>query len=252
MRFTFYILELLGKLPRPVAWKLRGNMRRDQLHFQWAPYEANLTDLIQGKFQGFDLNSSSPTNPHAFNITELWFGLNDSNRNGTAEPQEETEKLVHKVVNFWKKHMWTKSKPFLQNKLFILNCGWWPLRHTNIFDHFLNLHNLIQTVLGYKRTEAGQRTRILWMTTLPFMPPGSSNSAVMAMNQYAKKTMQETQDVEVFEQFPLLYPRLYDTVCGGHFLCVKKYGPAKGSAGMDMVHYFLHQKLCCCQKPARN
>ena len=51
MRYNFYyILNLLGKLPGDVKMKLRNYIKVDNLHYEFAPYETNLTAILCQRF----------------------------------------------------------------------------------------------------------------------------------------------------------------------------------------------------------
>ncbi len=244
LRYTyFYLLELLGKLPHNARRKLRDNMRRDQLHFQWAAYEENLTDLIQGKLQ----ESDSVRYQYSFNISELWFNSNGSITNGTVPYRGAAEHVHGDDKSKWRREL--SDSPPAKDHLLILNSGWWPLKENSFVEHLLNLSNLEQTLVKFKGTEAGRRTRILWMTSLPVVQGFTNDFAVIAANQFAKRILQQ---IEIFDQFSLIYPRKHSVVCAQHYLCLRKYAPVTtGTSGMDMISYFFREKLCCCQEPLR-
>ena len=221
MRYNFYyILSLLGKLPADVQMKLRSYIKVDNLHYEFTSYETNLTAILCQRFPDTVETNLKQTQE---SVTKHQSKYNNSTRNMKMDIQNQDNfngaKVVpecqncnenikeRKIPNFAIKR---KMKHFRKKNLLIINTGHWSLKYRTLLDHLIDMHKVAEAVKRLGNSKIGKNSRITWLTPVPFnfYDAQSNNFAAMAANQYFSKHLFEDTNIEIFDQFSLIYPRL--------------------------------------------
>ena len=283
MRYNFYyVLNLLDKLPADIKMKLRSYIKVDNLHYEFTSYETNLTEILCQRFpntvktklkqtqeritkhrsrsnksRNMEIDIQSQDN---FNGTKLAPGSRRQNNmkniverdiwNNVSIAQRPEFPNRERNSNLLKRMTRKREKHFGKKNLLIINTGHWSLKYRTLLDHLIDMNTVAEAVKRLKSSNIGKNSRIIWFTSVPFnfYDAQSNNFAAMAANHYITKHLFEDTDIEIFDQFSLIYTRLEHQVCHTHYLCLEnKKGVPKvyGSVGQENINYFLEDMLNC-------